>query len=232
MPETASSPPLRPNEANARAYSQFVLRWVYTWFVIFFSHRFAWRIPNRVLHANHRRGVGAVHVSVGPGNGHFLAKLPRRAWPRLLHLLDLNPACLALTGRRLGSRFTVRAHEQDALARWPLGEASVDSVDCHMMLHTVRGTDLRAKAALVAEAARVLRPGGVFFGCTILARGEGVRVNGLARRLMALYNGQSNTFCNLGDTAEDLREVLIEHFGADQVRVRVMGCVGVWVAAR
>ncbi|RCV56844.1 class I SAM-dependent methyltransferase [Marinitenerispora sediminis] len=220
------------NEKNEGMYSRAGLTRVYTPFVIRFSHRFAWRVSNEVLHRNHREHIGQTHVTVGPGNGYFLSKLPADTRLRTLHLLDINRTCLDVAAEQLRSRFDVHTHEQDALKPWPLADASVDSVDSHMVLHTFRGDGIQAKAGLVAEAARVLKPGGRFFGCTILSKGEGVRKNWLARRLLALYNGQKNTFSNAGDSADDLRAVLEKHFEPGNVDFRVDGCVGIWVVTR
>lgn len=219
-----------PNEANEGLYSPTVLKLVYTPVVIWFSHAMAWKLPNSVVHRNHRENVGPNHLTVGPGNGYFLSKLPKDTPLRTLHLLDLNRACLDITAQRVGDRFEVHATEQDALKQWPVEEGSLDSADCHMMLHTVRGENLVAKEALVAQAARALKPGGRFFGATVLAKGEDVRVNGLARKLMDVYNNRDNTFCNLGDSSEDLRDVLGKHFS--DVTFRVFGCTGVWVATK
>ncbi|MEY9212035.1 class I SAM-dependent methyltransferase [Thermobifida halotolerans] len=218
------------NEANEGLYSPTVLKMVYTPVVIWFSHTLAWKLPNPVVHRNHREHVGRTHLTVGPGNGYFLAKLPKNTPLRTLHLLDLNRACLDVTAQRVGDRFDVHTIEQDALQRWPVEEAGLDSVDCHMMLHTVRGKNLLDKEALIAEAARALKPGGRFFGATVLAKGEGVRVNGIARRLLDVYNSKQNTFCNLGDSSEDLRAILDKHFS--DVQFQVHGCTGVWVATK
>ncbi|MFC7329685.1 class I SAM-dependent methyltransferase [Marinactinospora rubrisoli] len=232
MPENWSPAELTVNEKNDALYSRTVLARLYTPVVIRFSHRFAWRVSNSVLHRNHREHIGQTHVTVGPGNGYFLSKVPADARLRTLHLLDINRTCLDITEARMRDRCEVHTHEQDALKPWPLADASVDSVDSHMVMHTFRGNSIHAKAALVAEAARVLKPGGRFFGCTILSEGTGIRKNWLARRLMAVYNGRKNTFSNAGDSADDLRAVLEKHFAPGNVDFRVDGCVGIWVVTR
>jgi len=218
------------NRANSKLYSHWWMSKGYTLGVIWFSHACVWQVPNSILHRNHRDNVGQNHLTVGPGNGYFLGKLPKDTPLRTLHLLDLNPACLEITRKRLGNRFDVRTAEQDALKPWPVEPDSLDSVDSHMMLHTVRGKDMWDKEPLMAEAARALKPGGRFFGCTVLGKGEELRINPLARRFLDLYNSQENTFCNLDDTPEDLRKVLEKHFSA--VDFRVVGAVGVWVATK
>ena len=94
---------------------------------------------------------------------------------------------------------------------------------------TPPGGAITAKAALFDQAARVLKPGGVLAGATILASGPGVQPNRLARTLMRVYNGQANTFHNAGDTQADLEAALSARF--DRVDVRVHGCVAVWRGA-
>ncbi|GLU47177.1 class I SAM-dependent methyltransferase [Nocardiopsis ansamitocini] len=235
MPET--TPPTGPdgknftgNEKNEGLYSPGVLGKFYTPYVIWFSHRAAWGVSNKALHDNHRTHIGQNHLTVGPGNGYFLAKLPASTPLRTLRLLDLNRTCLDFTTQRVGRRFDTSTIEQDALAAWPVDDGTLDSVDCHMMIHTLRGDIIGDKEELVAQAARVLKPGGVFFGATILAQGPDVRPNALARKLMALYNGQSNTFSNANDSSSDLKKVLERHFS--RVEFEVQGCTGVWVATK
>ncbi|TDQ53028.1 class I SAM-dependent methyltransferase [Actinorugispora endophytica] len=230
MPENTPAAEKPTNEKNEGLYSAKLLGFVYTPYVIRFSHRFAWQVPNSVLHRNHADNIGANHLTVGPGNGYFLSKLPPSTALRSLTLMDLNATCLKVAGDRLRGRFDVRTVEQDALKPWPVAEGSLDSVDCHMMLHTVRGSSMLDKEGLIAEAAKALRPGGRFIGATILAKGEGVVLNGLATRLMNAYNGQSNTFANANDSSEDLRALLEKHFS--EVRYEVHGCTGVWVAVK
>lgn len=224
-----NSPPTA-NEPNSTVYSPAVLGWVYTPYVIGISHRLAWGVRNADLRRPYRL-AGPVHLCVGPGNGHFLRSLPART--RTLHLLDLNRSCITHTARRLRRRgLDLRAHLQDAAAPWSgVGDASVDSIDCQMVLHCLRGAGLGDKEAVLAEAARVLKPGGVFFGATVLASGGGVVHTRLGARLMAAYNGARNTFHNAGDSAQDLRALLEKHF--ERVELRVQGSTGLWqVSAR
>jgi hypothetical protein len=74
---------------------------------------------------------------------------------------------------------------------------------------------------------RVLRPGGVLFGSTVL--GRNVSPNPLARRLLALYN-RGGVFSNSGDDAEGLRAALLAHF--DRVELEVRGVTALFRAFR
>lgn len=227
MPKT---PPATTNEANPSVYNRLVMQAVYTVWVHGICHPLAWRISNWWLRRIYRTWPGPVHLTIGPGNGRFLRHLPRQV--RVLHLMDLNPACLTMAARLLRRRrLVLHAHPQDVLARWKdLADASVDSVDCVMVMHCLRGASIADKAAFFTEAHRVLRTGGVFFGTTILAGGPGVRVNAFARLLMRIYNDRNNVFSNAGDTSDDLLAQLQEHF--PDVDFKVQGCTGTWVAVK
>lgn len=229
MPETP--PTTSANEANPAVYNPLVMRVVYPVWVHWIGHRFAWGLSNRWLRRSYRTLPGAIHLTVGPGNGGFLRHLPKRV--RILHLLDLNPACLRMGARAVRRRdITVRPHVQDVLAAWKdLADGSVDSVDAVMVAHCLRGAAFADKKVLVTEAHRVLKREGVFFGTTIVASGTGVRVNAFARRLLDLYNGARNTFTNAGDTSDGVQETLAEVFGAD-VEFGVQGCTAVWTAVK
>lgn len=215
--------PTLPSSPTTGLYSRFNLDWLYTPCVIGLSHRLAWGVPNTVLHRMYQETVGPVHVEVGPGNGHFLAALPDPRPVRSLHLLDLHQGPLRVTRRRLEGRWPVHTHQADALDRWPLPDAHADSVIASMVAHTMPGAGIGGKAALFDQAARVLRPGGVFAGATVLA--HGVAPNRLAQYMMRAYNARG-WFDNEGDCLADLELALAERF--TDVRIRVRGCTALW----
>ncbi|MBB4934440.1 ubiquinone/menaquinone biosynthesis C-methylase UbiE [Lipingzhangella halophila] len=225
----SDTPQVPVSSPNPGLYRPWVLRFIYGPVVIGISHPLVWGVSNRSLRHLHASRVGPTHVEVGPGNGHLLARLPRRTPMQRLELLDLNPACLHHTQRRLRRRaFAVHTHQANALDPWPLASSSVDSVSAMMVLHTLPGETIAAKALLVREAARVLKPGRTLVGCTILARG--VSISARAERLMDVYNSKNNTFHNTGDSLGDLTAVLKQHF--PHVTVRTQGCVAVWEATK
>lgn len=218
-----SEPPTASASWRPRLYSPRNLRFFYTPYVIGLSHRLAWGVPNTVLHRMYQETVGPVHVEVGPGNGHFLAALPDPRPVRSLHLLDLHQGPLRVTRRRLEGRWSVHTHQADALDRWPLPDAHADSVIASMVVHTLPGESITAKTMLFDQAARVLRPGGVFAGATVLARG--VTPNRLAQHMMRVYNARG-WFDNEGDSLADLELALAERF--TDVHIRVRGCTALW----
>jgi len=225
-----TTPSATPNEANPGVYNGLVMKVVYTIWVHGISHRLAWGLSNQWIRRSYRVWSGPVHLSIGPGNGRFLHHLPRRV--RELHLMDINTKCLSMATRALYRRpVAVHGHRQDVLDVWrDLPEESVDSIDCMMVIHCLRGASLQDKLSFLAEAHRVLAQGGVFFGATVLAGGEGVKVNRFARLLMKIYNGRKNTFCNTGDTFTDLDALVRTYF--PKADIRVQGCTGTIVAVK
>ncbi|MFV2198718.1 methyltransferase domain-containing protein [Nocardiopsis sp. LOL_012] len=228
MPEHPS--PTTREPAAPGIYTRLVMRALYPLWVHGLCHRLAWGVSNRWLRRTYRLRAGHTHLSVGPGNGAFLRHLPQGV--RELHLLDFSPHCLHLAARAVRRRrgVAVRPHLQDVLEAWQgLGEGSVDSVDCVMVAHCLPGTSLTDKQVLFSEAHRVLRPGGRFFGATVLTGGPGVGVNTFARRLIGAYT-RRGWFSNQGDTSTGLVEAVRAFF--PDADVRVQGCTGVWVAVK
>lgn len=226
MPETT------PNEANSTIYNRWVMRWIYRIWVHWISHRLAWRVSDRWLRKAYQSWTGPTHLSIGPGNGDYLRDVAEHT--HTVHLLDLNPACLEMGAEavRNQEKRAIVHPPQDVLLPWKeLEDESVDSVDATMVLHCVRGAELIEKAEAFTEAYRVLRPGGRFFGATILSGGEGVRTNAFARMLLRVYNTRTNTFSNTGDTTEGLQQVLLQA-GFTAPNVQVQGTTGVWTAVK
>ncbi|WP_051415574.1 class I SAM-dependent methyltransferase [Nocardiopsis sp. CNT312] len=228
MPEHPS--PTTSGHTAPGIYTRLVMRTLYPLWVHGLCHRLAWGVSNRWLRRAYRLWPGHTHLSVGPGNGTFLRHLP--AGVRELHLLDFSPHCLHLAARAVHHRrgIAVRPHLQDVLDTWKgLDEGSVDSVDCVMVAHCLPGASLAEKRALFCEAYRVLRPGGRFFGATVLTGGPGVGVNAFARWLIGAYT-RRGWFSNQGDTSTGLVETVRGLF--PDADVQVQGCTGVWTAVK
>jgi len=224
------SPSQQEQPPNPGLYSTFNLRVLYPLVVTRGSHRPVWRVSNRELAALYERRTGAGHVEIGPGNGHFLHRLRPPSRPERLVLIDVHPGPLDVTARRLAGRIgSVHRHRGDALEAWPEQARGADSAAATMMLHTLPGPGYAAKARLFDRAAEVLRPGGVFFGATILDSGEGVRHTRLSRALMSRYRARG-WFDNASDTREDLERELAERFELQTFDVR--GCVALWAGVR
>jgi SAM-dependent methyltransferase len=101
--------------------------------------------------------VGEEMLEIGPGYGAATEVLQQRA----PHLTCVESDC-KLTDRlrrKFQGNLTIRCEDATAMS---FPDESFDSVVCFTMLHHIRSTELQNK--LFAEAARVLRPGGVFVG--------------------------------------------------------------------
>jgi demethylmenaquinone methyltransferase/2-methoxy-6-polyprenyl-1,4-benzoquinol methylase len=114
------------------------------------------------------RHPGAVVLDVASGTGDIplrvCARLERTAGPaRTVWVTDLCPEMLAIARRKLAGRGEVRIAVADAHA---LGAFADGSVDLYTMSFGMKICDRRRA---VAEAFRVLRPGGTFF-CLEAAR--------------------------------------------------------------
>ncbi|HRO93977.1 class I SAM-dependent methyltransferase [Citricoccus sp.] len=101
-------------------------------------------------------------LEVGAGSG-AMAEAILAACPRLrLTMTDIDPAMVRAGQRRL-ARLPVEVGQADATAL-PFAEESFDMVLSFLMLHHVVHWE-----QAVVEAARVLRPGGVFVGYDLVA---------------------------------------------------------------
>jgi SAM-dependent methyltransferase len=211
-----------PAYAGQAAYTPSFLR-IYDTIVLRISNRWLWRCPTAELVSHYEANVGAHHVDAGPGTGYFLdvADLPQL---RQLVLIDPNPAVLDHAGRRL-ARFDPELLEANVLV--PVDHAGgADSVACNYVLHCLPGA-LGEKAAAIANLTRLLRPGGVFFGATVLAESE--IQTAVSRRLLKVYN-RKGIFGNAADTRAELEEVLARNL--TDVEVDVHGAVAVFRGTR
>ena len=107
-------------------------------------------------HALDGLDLGRRVLELGPGYGASTRPLAARA--RSLTVLEYDPLLAARLRAELG---TVRVVTGDATSMG-FGAGSFSAVVCFTMLHHLPGA--AAQDRLFAEAARVLRPGGVFAG--------------------------------------------------------------------
>ena len=103
-------------------------------------------------------GIDLGHRVLELGPGYGASTRPLAAWARSLTVLEYDPLLAARLRAELG---TVRVVTGDATSMG-FGAGSFSAVVCFTMLHHLPGA--AAQDRLFAEAARVLRPGGVFAG--------------------------------------------------------------------
>jgi len=129
-------------------------------------HRWYCRSPGwaKVVHQYMMPGVigdkdlGSDVLEIGPGPGHTTDWLRERV-PRLTAIeIDARLAA-SLKARLAGTNVTVVEGDGTAM---PFPDASFSSAICFTMLHHVPSPELQDR--LLAEACRVLRPGGVIVG--------------------------------------------------------------------
>lgn len=98
-------------------------------------------------------------VEIGPGPG-LTTDLLRKRVPRLTAVEMDHALASHLAHRMAGKNVTVVEHDATVM---PFPDASFDGAVCLTMLHHVPSPQLQDR--LLAEVARVLRPGAVFAGC-------------------------------------------------------------------
>jgi len=108
--------------------------------------------------------LGGDVLEIGPGFGATSRVLVSRA--ERLTIIELEPRYCERLRRDLGARATVV--EGDA-TQMPFEDASFSTAVCFTMLHHVPSPELQDR--LLAEAFRVLRPGGTFAGTDSIGRG-------------------------------------------------------------
>ena len=207
--------------AGQEVYSRAFLR-IYDPVILGFYGNVVWRCPTSRLVEQYRQRVGQRHLDVGPGTGYFLehARLPYDAQ---ITLLDPNPDVLAHAVRRLSHRHP-SAIQADVLRPLPLTGERFDSVALNYVLHCLPGPAVR-KAGAVRNVARVLKPGGVLFGATVL--GTTGPHTWLSRAVLSFVNSH-RIFDNLSDTEDWLRDLLEASFA--NVEIDVIGSVALFTA--
>jgi hypothetical protein len=189
--------------------------------ILGFFSRVAWRCPARRIVAHYDRHVSADHLDVGVGTGYFLdhCRFPSGA-PRVV-MLDPNPECLAVAGRRI-ERWKPEQIQADVLQPITYAGQPFDSIGMNYVLHCLPG-DLTAKSIAIEHLRPLANPGAVLFGATLLH--DGVTRNWFARAVMA-RNNEHHIFSNAEDSLGALKDMLTSQLS--DVTVEVVGCVGVF----
>ena len=203
-------------EAGQALYTKLFL-FMYDWFALGLNCRFVWKCPSFHMLELYNQRVSANHLDVGVGTGYFLdhCKFPTTN-PRIA-LMDLNPNCLEVAGRRL-SRYAPEKYLRNALEPIEIDAAGFDSVGMLNLLHCLPGT-FKTKGIVFEHLKALLNPGGVVFGSTILY--GGVRRSLLSTFILNWVNARG-FMTNKADDLEGLQHNLEHHFSESSIEV--IGC--------
>jgi SAM-dependent methyltransferase len=191
--------------------------------VLGISSLLLWRCPSARVLELYQRGVTANHLDVGVGTGYFLDRVRFPSPTPRLGLLDLNGNSLTHTARRL-IRYAPEIYQADVLAPITTPIEPFDSIGLNYLLHCLPGP-MESKAAAFDNLRPLLKPGGTFFGGTVLR--HGVSVAPQARLWIAAYNA-IGVFGNAVDSLEGLRSSLQGRF--ENVEIATHGCVALFRA--
>ena len=133
-----------------------IVNWPERFFCNSFVRRFLQRGEAKQLRAMRPLQPGGDILEIGCGNGAGARLILEYFSPRVLRVLDLDPAMLRLARKRLAGTPAV-VMEGDA-QRLPFADASFDAVFNFGIIHHLEDWELG-----VSEVARVMRPGGAFY---------------------------------------------------------------------
>lgn len=202
-------------------YSEFLLR-LYDPLVLGPIIRYVWRFPRQEGVRLYREHIRPNHLDVGPGTGYFLEHSGLPAGSKVT-ILDPNPNVLRHVTERLRD-LEVTAIEADVLKPLPT-PGPFASAALSAVLHCLPGP-MERKALAIQNIARVLPPGGVLFGASVL--GMSARHTRIGRVFLRAFN-KRGAFDNLDDTEAGLREILERSFRT--VKLEIIGGVAVFVAS-
>ncbi|KAF6814031.1 methyltransferase [Colletotrichum sojae] len=248
-PPTADSTSPPDTTRGADAYNTTNLK-TYDTLVFGVVTPYGWRCPTDKLIAFFNRNVARAAdpyakgsgqgvpptriLDIGVGTGYFPARAPLPRWTEYV-LADLNQDCLDVTlpvierahpevgarARKVVGDFLTQGEEPKSMfskaSALPAG--GFNAVSLMFLLHCLPGPTAR-KVEAVGRMGRLLRPGGVVFGATIL--GKGVSRNPLARLVLWL-NNYMGVFDNHQDDAVSFLVPLQKMF--NEVRYEVVGCM-------
>ena len=194
---------------------------IYDFLVLRVFCSFAWRCPPSAMLRLYDCSVGSCHLELGPGTGYFVDRCRFPVPQPEITLLDLNIECLKMSKRRL-ARYLPESCTANLLQPLPLPRRHYDSAALNLVFHTIPG-GWESKGVIFEHVAACLKPGGVLFGSSVLARG--IPMNPLTKLLMAEQHRRGN-FQNDSDDLDGLNEQLQKYFSSFRVVVR--GCVALF----
>ncbi|MCG8584999.1 MAG: class I SAM-dependent methyltransferase [Pirellulales bacterium] len=210
----------RDVEAGQAVYTPRTLA-IYDLVVLGVSNRLVWKCPTPRLLQHYDDYVSNNHLDVGVGSGYFLdhCKFPTTN-PRVV-LMDLNASALTYTARRI-ARFDPETRRFNVLEPIEWTGERFDSIGVNYLLHCLPGS-IDQKAVIFDNLAKLMNPGAVLFGSTLLQ--GGVERGRTARRLMNFYN-RRGIFSNERDDLEGLESALEQHLR--DVIVEPVGCAALF----
>lgn len=158
---------------------------------------------------------------MGIGTGFLLDRCRFPSTSPRVALMDLNPATLAYSARRL-QRYRPEVYRRNILERIVLDAPGFASIGLNYLMHCVPGA-IEAKSVAFDHLKALMNPGAVLFGATVLQ--GGVRRNWAARGLMRVLN-HHRIFSNRHDDLDGLRWALQRRFS--EVSIDVIGCVALF----
>lgn len=200
-------------ESGSTVYSR-PMPAIYDIVVLGLLTRLLWRCPASHGLQLYNENVSANHLDVGVGTGYFLdhCRFPTEK-PRVA-LLDLSQSSLAVGARRL-KRYEPEVYQVDVLEPIAIECPKFDSIGLTALLHCLPGT-IKTKGVSFNHLKALMNPGGVLFGCTVLAKG--IKKNWFAQRALKQLNAHK-LLSNLEDDLEDLKDELAKHFLESHVKV-------------
>ena len=209
------SAPLRADvEAGQAIYGPLVLR-LYDQLVLGLTSSLFWGCPKHRMQRHYDRHLSGMHCDIGVGTGYFLEHGRFPVPDPSITLVDLNENSLSKAAERI-QRYSPRRLRANVLEPLPLPEGTFGSVGMNHLLHCVPGAIEQKGRTVFSHVRRLLRPGGVMFGSTILT--QGIPVPAHTRALIAAYN-RRGIFHNTEDSLDGLRGALEDSFESHELRL-------------
>ena len=210
-----------PAYNGQRDYGRLLLA-LYDPIVIGVVSKLVWRVPASRLIDLYRVNIRDRHLDIGPGTGYLIDHSGLADGSRVT-IVDPNRNVLRHASRRL-RRLDVTAVEGDALKPLPVS-GPFDSAALSLVLHCLPGP-LTRKATAIANVAKVLAPGGVLFGASVLGR-SGPHT-WLGQQALTAFN-RRGAFDNLDDGEEGIREILAASF--NDVEIESVSSIAIFSAS-
>lgn len=185
-------------------YTEDFLRFKYDLIVHHVVNRLFWRSPTWRLHELYDGHASANHLDVGVGSGFLLERCRFPSAKPRIALMDLNASALTTARRRLARYDDVRMFRCNVLEPIPL-EERFDSIGLVYLLHCLPGP-LEEKGVAIGHLKRLLKPGGVLFGATILEEPSARRH--LHARFLGSQLRRAGIFANRHDTRAGLETAI------------------------